>query len=134
MGFLSTTNKKLLHEASLLGYWLVSPGIILKTVACRVIIVVGEMFCRCCCMFIVSGLFLLQMRLLCSSSSCSLLTHGLPTLSIVQQHPVVNAVFCFSRCLECLGKQFTQEVVVGGFLKAQFADILQVNPKFFYKS
>lgn len=51
----------------------------------------------------------------------------LPTLAIVEEHPVVNAIFRLAAVLEDLGEEFAQEVVVGCLLETELADIVEVD-------
>ena len=56
--------------------------------------------------------------------------HYLPTLSVVQLHPVVLAVFNFASALERLGEEFAQVVVVRCVLEAEVTDIAQILVEF----
>lgn len=58
---------------------------------------------------------------------------GLPAPTLVQHHPVVHAILGLAGALERLGEQVPQEVVVGRFLKAELADIVEVDGKFLYR-
>lgn len=55
---------------------------------------------------------------------------SLPPLAVVQQHPIVDSIFHFSRAFQSLGKQVSHEVVVGSFLEAKLPDVVQVDGKF----
>lgn len=54
-----------------------------------------------------------------------------PSFAIVKQHPIIDAVFAFARLFDGLGEQFPQELVIGGFLETEFANILEINAKLF---
>ena len=62
-----------------------------------------------------------------------MLGDGFPTLSVVEFHPVVFAIFYFAAVFESLGKQVAKEVVVGGILKTQVTNIAQVLIEFVWK-
>jgi hypothetical protein len=52
-----------------------------------------------------------------------------PTLSSVQQHPVVNSVLDLASVLERLGEEFTKEIVIGSLLKPELSDVVEVDGK-----
>jgi hypothetical protein len=56
--------------------------------------------------------------------------HDLPTLAVVQLHPVVLAVFNLSGALQCLGEELAEVVVVGGILESEVANITEVLVEF----
>ena len=49
------------------------------------------------------------------------------TLPSVDRHPVVHAVFDFPAVLEDLGKEFSEEIIVRGFLETELANIVEVD-------
>lgn len=50
----------------------------------------------------------------------------LPSLSVVQLHPIVFAILYLAGALQCLCEQFTEIVIIGRVLKAKIAHITQV--------
>lgn len=59
---------------------------------------------------------------------------GLPPFAVIQQHPVVDSIFHFSRAFQSLGEQISHEVVVGSFLETELPDVVQVDGKFLCRS
>lgn len=53
-----------------------------------------------------------------------------PATSTVKLHPVVLAVFNLASVLQGLGEEIAEEVVVGGVLEAEVANIREVLVKF----
>lgn len=49
--------------------------------------------------------------------------HDLPSLSIIQLHPIILAILYLAGALECLCEQFTEVVIVWRILKAKVADV-----------
>lgn len=66
----------------------------------------------------------LVMHLLNGSSWVRL--HDLPTLAVVQLHPIVLAVLNLASALERLGEELTEVIVVGGVLKTKVANVAEV--------
>ena len=54
----------------------------------------------------------------------------LPSLSTVQEHPIVYAVLVLAGSPECLGEEISQEVVVGSLGESQFPHVVEVDSKF----
>jgi len=66
-------------------------------------------------------------------ASCGgVLTHAghLPSLSAVQEHPVVHSILVFAGSTKCLGKEISQEIVVGSLGKAQLPHVVEVDSEF----
>lgn len=51
----------------------------------------------------------------------------LPTLAVVEEHPVVRAVFDLARVLQHLGEELSEEVVVGRLLETELPDVVEVD-------
>jgi hypothetical protein len=67
------------------------------------------------------------------NASCGgLFTHAghLPSLSAVQEHPIVYAVLVLTGSTKCLGKEISQEVVVGSLGEAQLPHVVEVDSEF----
>ena len=58
-----------------------------------------------------------------------MITHrvGHPSLSIVQEHPVVHAILDLASVLESLGEEVPEEVVVRSLLESELADVVEVD-------
>jgi hypothetical protein len=56
--------------------------------------------------------------------------HHLPTLAVVQLHPVVLAILNLPSALEGLGEELAQVVVVGGILESEVANVAEVLVEF----
>jgi len=54
----------------------------------------------------------------------------LPTLTVVQLHPVVHLIVLVSIVLHGRCEQFSQEVVIGRLIKGKFSHVIEVNSKF----
>lgn len=50
----------------------------------------------------------------------------LPSLSIVELHPVVLAILDFSSALQGLGEELAKVIIVGSVLEAQVANVAQI--------
>lgn len=63
------------------------------------------------------------------------ITHiaSFPSLAVVQQHPVVDAIILLSDILENLGEQLTEEVIVRRLFESQLSHVVHVNGKLLCK-
>jgi hypothetical protein len=46
--------------------------------------------------------------------------------------PIVDAIFNLASVLEHFGEQLSQEIVIRGFLKTEFPNVVKINPKFLW--
>ena len=56
----------------------------------------------------------------------------LPSLTIVQQHPVVHPVLDLTRVLQCLGEEISEEIVIWSLFEAEFTDVVEVDGEFLF--
>ena len=57
----------------------------------------------------------------------------LPSLALVQQHPVVHAILSLAGSAKSLGEQVSQEVVVGSLGESELPDVVEVDGKLLYR-
>ncbi len=55
---------------------------------------------------------------------------SLPAPPTIQLHPVIFAVFNFTRVLQCLSEKVPQKVVVWGIFKSEITDIAEILVEF----
>jgi hypothetical protein len=53
----------------------------------------------------------------------------LPSLALVQQHPIVHAILGLAGSAKSLGEQVSQEVVVGSLGESELPDVVEVDGK-----
>jgi hypothetical protein len=54
-----------------------------------------------------------------------------PSAHTVQQIPIENTVINLVVAFHDLGEQLSQEIIIGSFFETKFADIVQIDTKFF---
>ena len=52
-----------------------------------------------------------------------------PALAAIQQHPVEDTIFRFTKCLQNLRKELTKEVIVRCLFEPELADVVHVDGK-----
>lgn len=57
----------------------------------------------------------------------------LPSLALVQQHPIVHAILSLAGSAKSLGEQVSQEVVVGSLGESELPDVVEVDGKLLYR-
>jgi hypothetical protein len=57
--------------------------------------------------------------------------HRLPTLAVVELHPIVDAIFLLARILESLSKELAEVVVVWLVFESEVSDVAEVLVEFF---
>jgi hypothetical protein len=55
-----------------------------------------------------------------------------PSAHTVQQIPIENTVINLVVAFHDLGEQLSQEIIIGSFFETKFADIVQIDTKFFW--
>jgi hypothetical protein len=80
---------------------------------------------------LLAGIWKNSVKIYINDGSSWLYIAGLPALAVVDQHPVKDAVILLANILQHFGEEFSEKVVVRGFLKAELADVVHVDSKLF---
>ena len=62
-----------------------------------------------------------------------MLFHSLPTLAIVELHPIILAILNFSCILQCLSKKISKIIIVGSVFESEVANVAKVLVEFLCK-
>lgn len=61
---------------------------------------------------------------------CRMMLQGLPTLAVMELHPIVFTILNLSCILQGLGEEFAEVVVIRGILESKIANIAEVFVEF----